>query len=123
MLQLCFLEQKKGTEWYLKFFKRILSVAVYNTMVMYRSFSNNKNMDPQKFRLLAEQGMWKIIVLVFLTLYMATHHLNHCLKDSQNNISWSIFLSLGRRHNLKENIWCAQNTGNGENLFTGVVNV
>jgi hypothetical protein len=51
---------------------------------------------------------------------MAIHH--H-LKESQNGISWGVFLPLERRQNLEESVWCAQNTGKGENLFIGVVNL
>jgi hypothetical protein len=63
------------------------------------------------------------MVLVFLLLYMAIHHLNCCLKDSQKDISWSLFLQPDTRQNFKENVWCAHNTGKGQNLLINVVNV
>jgi hypothetical protein len=37
------LNQKKGTEWYFKLFKRLLIVTLCNTMVMYQSLPNIKN--------------------------------------------------------------------------------
>jgi hypothetical protein len=57
------------------------------------------------------------MVLVFLVLYMAIHQLNYHLKESQNNISRSVFLPTESRQNLKENLWCAQNMGKGGNLI------
>jgi hypothetical protein len=65
----------------------------------------------------------RVSVLVFLALYMAFHQLDCHLKDSQSNISWSIFLPKERRQNFKENVYCVQNMGKEGNLFIGVVNV
>jgi hypothetical protein len=64
----------------------------------------------------------KNMVLMVLDLFMAIHQLNGDLKVSQK-ISWSIFLTLERRQNLKENMWYAQNTGKGGNLFASIVSV
>jgi hypothetical protein len=63
------------------------------------------------------------MVLVFLILYTAIHQFNCHLKDSQNDISWSAFLPLEGRQNLKENVWYAQKMGEGENLFISIVSV
>jgi hypothetical protein len=49
MLQPYLMEQKKGTKWYMKLFKRLLNAAIHNAMVMYHSLSNNKNIDSLKF--------------------------------------------------------------------------
>jgi hypothetical protein len=35
--------EMKGTMWHLKLFKRLLNVAIHNTMVMYRSLPNKKS--------------------------------------------------------------------------------
>jgi hypothetical protein len=69
------------------------------------------------------QDLVKNTVLVFLILYTAVYHLNHCLKDLQNDISWSIFLPLEGKQNFIENVCCAQNRERGENLFIGLVDV
>jgi hypothetical protein len=122
MLQPCLLERKKGTKWYLKLFKRLLSVAVHNAMVIYWCLPNNK-----KHRLTNIQAftstLWKSTVLEFLVLYIAVHQLNHHLKDLQNDIFWTIFQLQERRQDPIENVWCAQNMGKGETLFIGAVNV
>jgi hypothetical protein len=57
MLQPYLLERKKSTKWYLKLFKRVLSVAIHNTVVIYRPLPNNKNMDTINFRLSLAQGI------------------------------------------------------------------
>jgi hypothetical protein len=41
----------------LKLFKRLLTVAIHNAMVVYRCLPNNKNMNPLKFRLSLAQGL------------------------------------------------------------------
>jgi hypothetical protein len=62
------------------------------------------------------------MVLVLFILNTIICQLNRHLNDSQN-ISWSAFLPEEGRQDLKENVWCAKNTGKGENLLFGVVNV
>jgi hypothetical protein len=57
MLQPYLLEEKKSTKWYLKFFKRLLNVAIHNTVVICRCLPDNKNMNPPKFRLSLAQGL------------------------------------------------------------------
>jgi hypothetical protein len=42
---------KESTKWYLKFFKRLLSVTKYNAVVMYWLLPDNKNIDSLQFRL------------------------------------------------------------------------
>jgi exonuclease III len=42
MLQLYLLQWKKSTKWYLKLFKRLLSVAIHNTVVISWYLPNNK---------------------------------------------------------------------------------
>jgi hypothetical protein len=49
--------KKKGTKRYLKLFKRLLSVAIHNTMVMYQSRPYKKNTGSLKFRLSLAQGL------------------------------------------------------------------
>jgi hypothetical protein len=71
MLQPYLLEQKKSTKWYLKLFKRLLSVATHNTVVIYQCLPNNKNMDTLKYRLSLAQGLVENTVRLFLILYMA----------------------------------------------------
>jgi hypothetical protein len=61
--------------------------------------------------------------MVFLVLCTAVHQLNRRLKDSQNDISWSVFQQQERRRDPKGNVWCAQNMGKGVILSIGVVNV
>jgi hypothetical protein len=57
LLQLHLLERKKGTKWYLKLFKRLLSVAIHNSVVIYQCLLNNKNTVSLKFRLSLAQGL------------------------------------------------------------------
>jgi hypothetical protein len=57
MLQPYLLERKKSTKWYQKLFKRLLNVAIHNTMVIYQCLPNNKNMDTLKFKLSLSQGL------------------------------------------------------------------
>ncbi|XP_023725727.1 piggyBac transposable element-derived protein 4 [Cryptotermes secundus] len=57
MLQPYLLERKKGTKWYLKLFKRLLNVAIHNSMVIYRSHPNKQNLDTLQFRLSLVQGL------------------------------------------------------------------
>jgi hypothetical protein len=52
MLQPYLLEQKNSTKWCLKLFKRLLTVAIHNTVVMCRCLPDNKNMDTLKFKTL-----------------------------------------------------------------------
>jgi hypothetical protein len=85
MLQLYLLERKKSTKWYLKLFKRLLDVALHNAMVIYRCLPSNKNMD-----------------LLFLVLYTAVHNLSRSIRDSQSDISWSVFPQQERSQNLKK---------------------
>jgi hypothetical protein len=56
ILQPYLLEQERGTNWYLKLFKRLPTVMVHNAMVMYQSIPN-KNRDSLKFRLSLAQGL------------------------------------------------------------------
>lgn len=51
MLHLYLAEQKKCTRWHLKVFKRLLSGAIHNAVIMHWSLQNNKNKDSLKFRL------------------------------------------------------------------------
>jgi hypothetical protein len=53
MLQPYLLERKKSTKWYLKLFKKLLSVAIHNTVVISWYLPNNKNVDTLKFRLIS----------------------------------------------------------------------
>jgi hypothetical protein len=96
------LERKEGSKWYPKLFKRILNVAVYNAMVIYRSLPENKNEDALKFRVSLGKASWKNTVQVYLVLHMAVHQFNCRLKDSQNDTSLSVFLPLEITQNLKE---------------------
>jgi hypothetical protein len=80
---------------------RLLSVAILNSMVMYQSLSNNKNIESLKCRLSLSQGLVEKHGFVFLLLYTAIHKPNVHPKDSQNNISWSAFLPPRRRQYLK----------------------
>ncbi|PNF31583.1 hypothetical protein B7P43_G00790 [Cryptotermes secundus] len=57
MLQPYLLERKKGTKWYLKLFRRLLNVAIHNSMVIYRSHTNKQNLDTLQFRLSLVQGL------------------------------------------------------------------
>ena len=57
MLQPYLLERKKGTKWYLKLFKRLLNVAIQNSMVIYRSHPKKQNLDTLQFRLSLVQGL------------------------------------------------------------------
>jgi hypothetical protein len=57
MLQLYLLEQKKGTKWYMKLFKRLLNVAIHNSMVIYQYHPNKETMDTLQFRLSLVQGL------------------------------------------------------------------
>jgi hypothetical protein len=41
MLQPYLLETKKGNKWYIKFFKRLINVAIHNTMVLFRTTTGN----------------------------------------------------------------------------------
>jgi hypothetical protein len=75
-------------------------VAIHNEMVIYRCLPNNKNMDTLKFRLSLAQGLMENTVLLFLILYMAVCHLSRRLRDSQSDISWSVFPPQERRQNL-----------------------
>jgi hypothetical protein len=113
----------KATKWYFELFRRLLTVAIHNAMVMYQSLPNNKNIDSLNSGFHYHKASWKSTVLVFLILYVAVHQLSRHLKDSKNDISWSVFLPPERRQNLKEYVWCARNMGKGENLFIGAVNL
>jgi predicted nucleic acid-binding Zn ribbon protein len=57
MLQPYPLEQKKGTKWYVKLFKRLLNVAIHNSIVIYRSDPKKQKMDNLQFRLSLAQGL------------------------------------------------------------------
>jgi hypothetical protein len=57
MLQPYLLEQKKSTKWYLRLFKRILNVAIHNTLVIYQCLPDNRNMNTLKFRLSLAQDL------------------------------------------------------------------
>jgi exonuclease III len=59
MLQPYLLERKKSTKWYLKLFKRQLSVAIHNAMVISWYLPNNKNVDTLKFRLISTRPRGK----------------------------------------------------------------
>jgi hypothetical protein len=52
MLQPYFFEQKKGSEWCMKLFKRFLSITSCKSMIIYQSMPNSKGRDLLKFRLL-----------------------------------------------------------------------
>jgi hypothetical protein len=51
------LERKKSTKWYLKLFRKLLSVAIHNAVVIYRCLPDNKDMDTLKFRHSLAQGL------------------------------------------------------------------
>jgi antibiotic biosynthesis monooxygenase (ABM) superfamily enzyme len=91
MLQPYLIGRQKGTKGYLKLFRRLLSAAIRNAMVMYWSIPNNKNIGSLIFRCSLANALWKNTVLVLLVMYTAIYRFNYCLKDMQN-ISWSIFL-------------------------------
>jgi hypothetical protein len=57
MLQPYMIERKKGTKWYMKLFKRLLNVAIHNSMVIYRSLPEKTHMDTLKFRISLAQGL------------------------------------------------------------------
>jgi hypothetical protein len=62
MVQPYLLEWKKGSKWYLKLFKRLPSVAIHNTLIMYCSFPNNRNIAALKFRLSLARALCKDLV-------------------------------------------------------------
>jgi hypothetical protein len=51
---------------------------------------------------------------------MAIHH--H-LKRITEWLFLACIPATGKKQNLKESVWCAQNTGKGENLFIGAVSL
>jgi hypothetical protein len=57
MLQPYLLERNKGTKWYVKLLKRLLNVAIHNSMVIYRSHPNNEKMGTLQLRLSLAQGL------------------------------------------------------------------
>jgi hypothetical protein len=100
MLQPYLLEQKKTTKWYLKSFKRLLNVAIYNAMVIYHCLPNNKSMDTLKFRLSLAQGLLeKHGSAVPRPVYS-----RQSLEPIQSDISWSVFPTQERRQNLKKDV-------------------
>jgi hypothetical protein len=52
MLQQHLFEQKEGSEWCMKLFKTLLSIANSKSMITYQSMPNSKGREPLKFRLL-----------------------------------------------------------------------
>ena len=67
-LQPYLLERKKGTKWYVKLFRRLLNVAVHNSLVIYNS--QNIAMDHLTFRL-------KLITSIFETYGRAVKSRKH----------------------------------------------
>jgi hypothetical protein len=57
MLQPYLLERKKCIKWYVKLFKRLLNVAIHNSMVIYRSHPNKQKMDNVQFIISLVQGL------------------------------------------------------------------
>jgi hypothetical protein len=79
----------------------------HNSMVIYWSHPNKEKMDTLQFRLLLAQGlMEKHGSGVLCPLHGRPS--SHCLNDSRKDISWSVFPPRGRRQDLTENVWCAQ---------------
>jgi hypothetical protein len=62
-------------------------------------------------------------VLGFVILYTAIRQFSRRQNESRKNISWSIFVPRGRRQDLAENVWCAQERAREKKLSNGVVNV
>jgi hypothetical protein len=56
MLQTYLLACKKGNKWYIKFFKRLLSVTIHNTMVLFRATPGNKKLYHLNFRFTLIKG-------------------------------------------------------------------
>jgi hypothetical protein len=57
ILQPYLLERKKGSKWYVKLFKRLLNVAIQNSMIIYRSLSANNKTGPLTLRLHLIKGL------------------------------------------------------------------
>jgi hypothetical protein len=57
MFQPYLLERKKGNKWYIKIFKRLLNVAVHNTVVLFRATTGSQKLDYLSFRLALIKGL------------------------------------------------------------------
>jgi len=57
LLQPYLLERKKMTKWYIKLFRRLLSVTVLNSMVICRANSGQTKIDHFKFRVELVQAL------------------------------------------------------------------
>jgi hypothetical protein len=123
MLQPYLLERKKSTKWYLKLFKRLLSIEIHDAMVIYRCLPNNRNLDTLKVRLSLAQGLVEEHGSAVHCPVYGRPSLEPPPKRLTQHISWSIFPPQERRQNLKKDVKCAQNVAKGRNRFIGVVNV
>jgi hypothetical protein len=57
ILQPYLLAHKNGNKWYIKFFKRLLNVAVHNTMVRFRATAGNQKLDHLSFKQALIKGL------------------------------------------------------------------
>jgi hypothetical protein len=104
MLQLYLLERKKSTKWYLKLFKRLLNVAIHNAMVIISVSPRQQKYGHTKVQTLIStrpRGKTRFSCSSSC-IGAAIRHLSRYLRDSQSNISWSIFPPEERRQNLKK---------------------
>jgi hypothetical protein len=119
MLQPYLLEWKKGSKWYVKLFKRLLSVTIHNEVVIYCFLPASKKLTHSHWGCTSLRNWFT--GLKYLITYIDVVMLNYLLNDSLNTTLWWRFLPPERSLNLGDGVWCAHDNEEGRNQLTGAL--